>query len=136
MIRTAAAAAFIAVTLGPPTANAFGGSWQCEKQADADKDEAWKIASNIGMFRVVSAYRERWDAQYAREQCEAFDEGRPYDISCLNDRRDWDAIRQSIPSELFGKSNSDLRPYYLELQISNNGYKGAIEYCRSVGAIK
>lgn len=128
----AAVAAFLLVA---PMAHAFGGSWICENQMDMDQDEAWDISGHVGMFRIASAYRERWDAQYMRQQCEAFVLGRPYDISCLDDRRDWEAIKQSIPSDLFGMSVMETRPFYLELQAGDNGIKSAIDYCRDVGAI-
>jgi len=135
MIRKFAAAAFVAVIVGTPTAHAFGGTWVCEKKGDMDKDEAWEISSNIAMFRIVNEYRARWDAVYVRRQCEAFVAGEPHQISCLNDRRDWQAIKAMVPIEYFGMSNPELAPHYQELQMSDDGFKDAIGFCRSVGAI-
>ena len=81
-------------------------------------------------------YRRRWDVAYKREQCEAFAAGELYEISCLDGRRDWDAIKAMVPSEFFGMANLDLHPHYLELQMADNGNKDMVAYCRSVGAIE
>ena len=70
------------------------------------------------MFRIVNEYRERWDVHYKRQQCEAFAASGSYDISCLNNRRDWDAIKAMVPSEYFGMSARDLTPHYQELQMA------------------
>jgi len=129
----AAAAAFL---LAAPMVHASGGSWICENQMDMDKDEAWEISDNIAMFRIVNEYRERWDVEYKRQQCEAYAAGEPHSISCLNDRRDWGAIKAMVPSEYFGMSARDLTPHYQELQMADDGVRDVVAYCRSVGAIK
>jgi hypothetical protein len=136
MIRTVSAAALAVFTLTTPLAVALEGTWVCEKKGDMDKDEAWEISPNIAMFRIVNEYRARWDAEYVRRQCEAFAAGESYEISCLNDRRDWEAIKAMVPSEYFGMSNPELTPHYQALQMSDDGFKDAIGYCRSVGAVK
>lgn len=136
MIRSAAVAAFFAVIFGPPTAHAFGGSWQCENQMDMDRDEARAIAPNNGLFNILNKYRERWDIQHMHEQCAAFAVGGTYDISCLDDRRDWDAIKAMVPIEFFGKSNEELTPDFQALQTHGEEFIDVIAYCRSVGAIK
>ncbi len=136
-MRTLLLAVAATLTLGAPMAQAYGGSFLCEDQMDMDQDEARAISGrNNGLFKILMEYRERWDAEYQRQQCEAFAAGEPYDISCLNDRRDWDAIKAMVPSEYFGMSNVDLNPHYQDLQMADDGIKDAIAYCRSVGAIK
>jgi len=136
-MRTSLLAVAATLTLGAPMAHAYGGSFQCEDQMDMDQDQARAISgTNNGLFKIVMEYRERWDVAYKRQQCEAFAAGQPYDISCLNDRRDWDAIRAMVPSDYFGMSNVDLNPHYQELQMADDGIRDMADYCRSVGAIK
>ncbi|MBM9595052.1 hypothetical protein [Roseitranquillus sediminis] len=103
---------------------------------DLDQDEIAARAPNLGIQRILEEYRDRWDATHIRQQCEAFATGEPYEISCLDDRRDWDAIEAMVPDEFFGMSNTELRPHYLELQTADDGYGAALNYCRSVGAVE
>lgn len=136
-MRTLLSAIATTLTLTAPMAHAVGGSFQCEDQMDMDRDEARAISgTNNGLLKILMEYRERWDAVYKRQQCEAFAAGEPYDISCLNGRRDWAAIKAMVPSEYFGMSNVDLNPHYQDLQMADDGIKEMADYCRSVGAIK
>lgn len=135
-MRWMTAALLVALILPGAGAQAQGGSWVCQGTNDRDDDELDELAANIGMRRVLEEYRDRWDAAHVRAQCEAFAGGEPYDIRCLNDRRDWDAIRAMVPDELFGMSNGELRPHYLALQEEDDGYTAALAYCRDVGAIE
>ena len=80
-------------------------------------------------------YRLRWDAAYARAQCKAFAEGKPYQISCLRGRRDWDAITAMVPDDLWGMSKQDVLPFLKKLEEEDDGYSAAMDYCREVGAI-
>ncbi|WP_299655648.1 hypothetical protein [uncultured Jannaschia sp.] len=135
-LTTAAAAAVAALILATPMAQATGGSWQCENQMDMDRDEALEIAgSNHGLYQVLMKYRERWDSAYKREQCEAYSEGRPYKISCLDDRRDWDAIKAMVPEEYFGMSSESLTPHFRAIETFEEN-RAVIAYCRDVGAIE
>lgn len=130
-------AAALAMALAGLTAQAQEeGSWVCHDTIDRDDEELEALSPNIGMRRVLQEYRNRWDTAHVRAQCEAFAAGEPHDIHCLNDRRDWDAIVAMVPGELFGMSNGDLRPHYLALQEDDDGYAGALAYCREVGAIE
>ena len=128
--------AALALALPGTAAMAEKGSWACDASGDRDDDELNELSPNIGMRRVLEQYRDRWDATYIREQCEAFAAGEPHDIHCLNDRRDWDAIQAMVPDDLLGMSNGDLRPHYLALQAEDDGYSDALAYCRDVGAIE
>lgn len=136
-MRTLFLAVATTLALGAPMAHAVGGTFQCENPLDMDSDESRAIAgSNNGLFNVLNKYRERWDVAEMRKQCEAYAAGEPYEISCLNGRRDWDAIRAMVPAEYFGMSTFDLTPHYHDLQKDRADFAGTIEYCRSVGAIK
>ena len=131
---TAAVAA--ALIFAAPMAHATGGSFQCENQMDMDRDEALEIAgSNHGLYQILMKYRERWDSAHMRAQCEAYAEGRPYEISCLNDRRDWDAIKASVPEEYFGMSSESLTPHFQAIETFNE-IRAVFAYCRDVGAIR
>ena len=104
---------------------------------DMDRDEAREISGfNNGLFNLLNEYRERWDVVYMRGQCEAYAEGRPYEISCLDDRRDWDAIKAMVPNEYFGMSSKEVTPHLHDLQTNGESFRDVAAYCRSVGAIE
>ena len=131
------AVATAALMLVTPMAHAAGGSWICENQMDMDQEEAREIAgSNNGLYQILMKYRERWDNAYKREQCEAYAEGRPYEISCLDDRRDWEAIKAAVPEEYFGMSSEQLTPRFHEIQNTIDEAIAVAHYCRDVGAIE
>lgn len=138
MIRsTFTAAAAAALILATPMAHAAGGTWICENQMDMDQEEARAISGfNNGLYNILMIYREHWDMAYMREQCKAYAEGRPYEISCLDDRRDWDAIKAAVPEEYFGMSSEQLTPHFHEIQSTSEASRETVAYCRSVGAIE
>lgn len=134
MNKILAVLALLALAWGQATAQEQ--SWACDGSIDGDRDEIREIATNISMYRILQEYRDRWDAAHIRAQCEAYAAGEPYEIGCLNDRRDWSDIKALVPDELFGRSTRELRPYFIELSESDDGHGAAIDYCRSVGAIR
>jgi hypothetical protein len=137
MMRSTLAAAAVALALSTPMAQAVGGSWSCENQMDMDHEEARAISgANNGLYQILMSYRERWDMAHMREQCQAYAEGRDYEISCLNDRRDWDAIKAMVPEEYFGMSSVQLTPRFHEIQATGDLIRETIAYCRDVGAIE
>ena len=137
MIRSTLAAAAAALTLSTPMAHAVGGSFICENQMDMDQEEAREISgSNNGLYQILMTHREHWDIAHMRAQCEAYADGRPYEISCLDDRRDWDAIKSSVPEEYFGMSSEQLTPRFHEIQATFEEWRDVVGYCRSVGAIE
>jgi hypothetical protein len=127
-----AAALALGLTVSP--AWAVGGSFACEGSPLTEVAE--HVDGSFGLERIVNQYRTRWDAKEAMKQCRAYAEGQPYDISCLNGRRDWDAILASVPKEYFGRSNQSLAEPALAERRKGNGFKEAMDYCRSVDAIK
>ncbi len=136
-MRSILFAASAALTLATPMAHAAGGSWQCENQMDMDREEAREIAgSNNGLYQILMKTRENWDIAHIREQCEAYAEGRPYEISCLNDRRDWDEIEAMVPEEYFGMASADLTPHFQAIQNNTDEAIAVMNYCRDVGAIE
>ncbi|WP_299821185.1 hypothetical protein [uncultured Jannaschia sp.] len=131
------AAAAAALILATPMAHATGGSWICENQMDMDHEEARAISgANNGLYQILMKTRENWDIAHRREQCEAYAEGRPYEISCLNDRRDWDEIKAMVPEEYFGMSSESLTPHFQAIQNNTDEAIAVARYCRDVGAIE
>ncbi len=127
-----ALAASAAALAGP--ASAEPANWGCDGGSD-DKVEVDKLATNIGIRRVLHEYRLRWDAAHIREQCKAFVEDQPHEISCLRGRRDWDEIAAMVPEEIWGASTKQTLPLLTELRAEDDGYKAALDYCQDVGAI-
>lgn len=110
------------------------GSFHCERSSLTEASE--HVDGGFGLVQIVNQYTLRWDAADAIKQCQAFAEGHDSDISCVNDRRDWDAILASVPDDYFGRSNQSLATVVRQEIRDGNGLKEAMAYCRSVGAIK
>lgn len=114
------------------------GSWACERMAavvPSDKAHIDRLSHNKEMNVIVKAYMTKWDSEHIRSQCEAFANGQPHTIGCLNGRRDWVAIEASIPSEYFHMDRSTLRPFMQEVRDQGYSVSNSVEYCRQVGAI-
>jgi hypothetical protein len=120
--------------LGASPGWAIGGSFACETSSLTEVRE--HVDGSFGLHKIINQYLMRWDAGEATRQCRAYAEGQPYDISCLNGRRDWDAIIASVPEDYFGRSNQSLASTVDIERRKGNGFKEAMAYCRSVGAIK
>ena len=135
MRKTMILAAVLAVAAGMAGAEEKR-SFGCSYSVGFDIEELKARATNPGMLTILQEYRMRWDAKHIRAQCEAFEAGEPYEISCLRGRRDWDAIAAMVPEELRGLSATDLRPHVLKLQAEDDGMRDAVKFCRSVGAVQ
>jgi len=134
MRKTMILAAALAAAVGMAAAEEKR-SFGCSYSSSVDESELQTRADNPGMRSILQEYRVRWDAAYVRAQCEAFAAGDSYEISCLKGRRDWNAIAAMVPENLHGLSAGALRPHLLALQAENDGFRDAIKFCRSVGAI-
>ena len=88
------------------------------------------------MRLIMGIYRDRWDAGYIRAQCEAFANGEPYTIICMNDVRDWDAIEASIPDDYYGMDRFSLAEFVPDERKTGPFSNDSYDYCREVGAIK
>lgn len=128
-----AAVAALAFTAAGGGAQAAGGSFVCERSPTVEVRK--QAGGSFAFQNIVNQYRVRWDAAEARRQCEAYAEGEPFEISCLNGRRDWTAILASVPRDYAGQSNEALAAAYEKERQQDNGYEAAMDYCRSVGAI-
>lgn len=134
--QLSAVAMAVSMLVTPATTSAAGNSWHCDGSTNIDDDEIKARAPNRAMVRVLQEYRDRWDAQHMRAQCKAFAEGKSYEISCLNGRRDWGEIEAMVPEDVWQLPRSSVRPIYLALQEEASGASAALAYCRDVGAIE
>ena len=118
-----------------PAASEERRTWQCEKDP-IFHPAVIEGSDNISkkMWNIIQEHRKRWDAAEMRRQCEAYANGQPYQISCLNGRRNWKEIADSIPSELDQLSPTTRREYMLELQQDDDGLNSAFAYCGDVNA--
>jgi len=130
-------AAIAAVALmAAGSAQAAEGSFVCKDNLGTLKEIQAQVGGSSGFVKIVSQYVSRWDAEEAQRLCTAYAAGEPVTISCLNGRRDWNAIKASIPTDYFGLSNQQLASANAAEREKGNGYREAIAYCRSVGAIE
>ena len=133
-IVRAAVTALLLTSAG--TAHAAGGSFVCKDNLGTLKEIKEQVGGSSGFVKIVSQYVSRWDAQEARRLCSAYAAGEPVTISCLNGQRDWSAIKASIPADYFGLGNQQLASANAAAREKGTGYREAIAYCRSVGAIE
>jgi hypothetical protein len=133
-ILRAAIAALVLTAAG--AAQAAEGSFVCKDNFGTLKEIEAEVGGSSGFTKIVSQYVSRWDAQEARRLCAAYAAGEPVTITCLNGRRDWSAIKASIPAEYFGLGNQQLASANAAEREKGNGYREAVAYCRSLGAIK
>ena len=133
IIRTAFAVALVALAEG---AQAGAGSLACKDGFGTIKEVKAEVGGSSGFVNIVSLYVARWDAQEARRLCSAYASGEPVTIGCLDGRRDWNAIKASIPPDYFGQSNQQLARTYTKELAQGTGHLEALQYCRGVGAVK
>lgn len=113
-----------------------GGSFVCKDGFGTMKEVKAQVGGSSGFVNIVSLYVARWDAQEARRLCSAYAAGEPVTITCLDGLRDWNAIKASIPPDYFGGSNQQLADAYTAEVEKGTGHLEALQYCRSVGAVK
>ena len=135
----------ILLSVNPPAFADHGTNFHCSGypiKSDRAKQAMKRLAHNATMRNIVLAYVFQWENEEIRRICDAAAAGQsadlPADLSCLDGRRDWDAIASSIPADLAGKSNRQLRPHMLELQ--KQGFNAAkrrevLDYCEGLGVI-
>ncbi|MBO6816780.1 MAG: hypothetical protein JJ891_18140 [Rhizobiaceae bacterium] len=118
-----------------------GENFHCDRMpflSDQAKAAMNQLAHNNGMRKIVSFYAWQWENEEMRRICDAGAAGENVDTSCLEGRRDWDAIAAKIPEGLAGQSNKELRPHMLEL--TERGYhttdrKEVMSYCAKLGVV-
>ena len=125
-----------AVLVSAGGVQAAGGSFTCKDGFGTMKEIKAEVGGSSAFISIVNQYVQRWDAQKAQRLCSAYAAGEPVTISCLNGKRDWDAIKASIPPAYYGGSNQQLAGAYTDEVEKGTGYLESMTYCRSVGAIK
>lgn len=98
-----------------------------------------RLSHNKTMEVIVKEYAQQWEAQEIRRTCDAAAASKPADFSCLQGRRDWDAIQNMIPGHLSGLDMAALRPHQLELQkkkADERPHEMAYRYCEDLGVIE
>jgi hypothetical protein len=128
----------IAVSFSAFATGAFAqtASWGCgvDGFGGESRERVLALSTSNQMRTVVREYMQRWDAAHMRRQCENFANGRPFAIGCLNDRRDWDAIIASIPSEYSQMERRVLGDVIRGDLKSPEMVRDAVSYCEAVGA--
>lgn len=124
-----------------PASADHGENFHCDRipfLSDPAKQAMSRLAHNNGMRKIVQFYAWDWENEEMRRICDAGAAGKTADTSCLEGKRDWDAIASKIPADLAGKSNKQLRPHMLEL--SERGYhtsdrKKVMSHCANLGVV-
>ncbi len=132
----AVAMASLILPMASATVTAQERSFACEGGGVSDQAALSKRTDNFSMQLILSIYRDRWDADYIRAQCEAFAEGEPYTITCLKDVRDWDAIEASVPDDYFGMDRFKLAEFVPDEREQGPFSSDSLKFCRGIGAIK
>lgn len=107
-------------------------------RSEQAKNAMSRLAHNNTMRNIVLAYVYQWENEEIKRTCEAAANGDKADFSCLDGRRDWDAIQSKIPEKLLGQSNQDLRAHMLELQeqgLNASARNEVLNYCEGLGVI-
>ncbi len=97
-----------------------------------------QMAHNITMRRIVEYQAFNWEDAEIRRICKAAFEGKLVDFSCMDGRRNWSAIKTTIPKEWFARGNLELRPDMLALQekrVKQNPREQSLSYCENLGVI-
>lgn len=97
------------------------------------------LSHNKTMSVIVKQYAEKWEDQEIIRTCDAAEAGKSADFSCLQGRRDWEAIKSMVPKDLLGMDMGSLRPVQLENQkarAQERPRKAALEHCEALGVMQ
>jgi hypothetical protein len=134
----------IAALLALPASPAFadhGENFHCSGLPFTEgpgKEAVDRLAHNNGMRQIIFFLASKWENEEIKRQCDAAANGATIDQSCLEGKRDWAAIEATIPEDLAGKSNKEIRPFMLEISNQKHhttGRKEALSYCANLGVI-
>lgn len=129
----------VALCLSTPSMAVEPGSWHCEKPPVLHPEVQAGIASissQPSLRFIILEYIKQYDAKEMTAACQAFADGQPSEISCLNGRRDWDEIRQSFPDDLIGLSPVQHSEHMATLQADRKAVLEAYDFCEGVGALR
>lgn len=106
--------------------------------SDKAKSSIDGLSHNRTMKKIVKEYAYQWENEEMRRTCKAAAAGGTANFSCIDGRRDWNAIASKIPQELTSMDRKSLRPHQLKLQeLGSNGRlrNEALNYCKDLGVI-
>jgi hypothetical protein len=119
-----------------------GENFHCDFNSFVQPEAAAGLKSiagnNRGLLKVAEEYTLIWETNEIKRICDKAANGSKEDFTCMGGRQDFKAIKQSIPTELFGMSAKNLRPHYLALQKSRaekQARKKVLDYCGELGVV-
>lgn len=139
-LMTSAFLSFLALQSFPAMAD--HGNFHCDRFPFLNEKAVAAInnlSHNKTMSVIVKQYAEKWEDEEITRTCDAAASGKAADFSCLQGRRDWDAIKSMIPDDLFGMDASSLRPVQLDNQktrAQERPRRAALEHCEALGVMK
>ena len=103
-----------------------------------DKTAFAKHAPNGTMRAVLIEYAHLWDAAEMKRRCDAKLRGEPVELTCLQGRRNWDAIIANVPRSVLGSGGVAQREHLDALRTeraTGRPHQQAINHCVRTGAI-
>ena len=105
---------------------------------EQDKAAFAKHAPNGLMRAILIEHAHLWDAAEMVRLCDAKVAGEPVELTCLQGRRDWDAIVTSVPASVRG-DNTDAQRDHLDAlrteRARTRPHQQAINHCVRIGAV-
>ena len=96
-------------------------------------------APSVAMRFILVEYAQLWDATEMVRLCDAKIAGEPAELTCLQGRRDWEAIVASVPASVRDAS-ADMQRDHLDAfrneRSRNRPHQRAIDHCVRIGAVE
>ena len=105
---------------------------------EQDKAAFAKHAPNGTMRAILIEHAHRWDAAEMVRLCDAKVAGEPAVLTCLQGRRDWNAIVASVPASVRDASAKAQREHLNALRrerARTRPHQRAINHCVRIGAV-
>ena len=103
-----------------------------------DKAAFAKHAPNGTMRAILIEHAHLWDAAEMVRLCDARVAGEPAELTCLQGRRDWNAITASVPASVRDASADGQREHLDALRMERartRPHQRAINHCVRIGAM-
>ena len=105
---------------------------------EQDKAAFTEHAPNGTMRAILIEHAHLWDAAEMVRLCDAKVAGEPVELTCLQGRRDWDAIAASVPASV-REASDDVQREHLNTLRSERArtrpHSQAINHCVRIGAV-
>ena len=109
--------------------------YACEKPAvhhPPIRDYGKGVSKNWLAPGYLTQLVNKWDANYIRQGCQAFLDGKSWDDSCLNGRRPVEQIKKDVPKDFFALDNATAGKLLAKVK-GNEAYLEALAFCRANG---